>query len=77
MKKSFMILGAAALALVACNKSEVVVNETPQEIGFKAATSAPTKAGELNGTPRTASSRTVSSSTIRLSRISQLRNGSM
>lgn len=45
-----MILGAAALALVACNKSEVIVNETPVEIGFKSATSAPTKAGELNGT---------------------------
>lgn len=50
MKKSFMILGAAALALVACNKSEVIVNETPAEIGFKATTSATTKAGELNGT---------------------------
>lgn len=45
-----MILGAAALALVACNKSEVIINETPAEIGFKAATSAQTKAGELNGT---------------------------
>ena len=50
MKRSFLIFGAAALALVACNKTEVVVNETPQEIGFKSIASAPTKAGELNGT---------------------------
>lgn len=50
MKRSFLIFGAAALALIACNKTEVVTNETPQEIGFKAVSSAPTKAGELNGT---------------------------
>lgn len=50
MKKSFMILGAAALALVACNKSEVIVNETPGEMSFKAISSVTTKGAELTGT---------------------------
>ncbi len=50
MKKAFMILGAAALALVACNKSEVVVNEAPAEMSFKAMSSNTTKGAELTGT---------------------------
>ena len=43
MKKSLLTLGAAVLALVACNKSQTVVSEPAQGIGFKAATMAATK----------------------------------
>ena len=70
-----MILGAAALALVACNKSEVVVNETPQEIGFKAATSAPTKAGELNGTTFDGKDYVIYASASQYSKDGVLENG--
>ena len=70
-----MILGAAALALVACNKSEVVVNETPQEIGFKTITSAPTKAGELNGTSFDNKSYVIYASASQYSKDGVLENG--
>lgn len=50
MRKSFLFLSvAAALVAVACNKSETVVDETRSEIGFKATSFNPTKAGELDG----------------------------
>ena len=50
MKKSFIFLCTAALAVVACNKSVTVVNEEPAEIGFKAVSSAVTKADpEITG----------------------------
>ena len=70
-----MILGAAALALVACNKSEVVVNETPAEIGFKAITSAPTKAGELNGTSFDGKNYVIYASASQYSKDGVLENG--
>lgn len=49
MKKFFLLSLTALIAAVACNKSETVVSEIPNEIGFKAASFNPTKAGELNG----------------------------
>ncbi|MDY6277806.1 MAG: fimbrillin family protein [Bacteroidales bacterium] len=44
MKRVIYFLSAAALTLVACNKTETIVTETPDEIGFKAVTSVATKA---------------------------------
>lgn len=44
MKKVLLTLGAAALALVACNKSQTVVSESAHVIGFKAAANVATKA---------------------------------
>lgn len=50
MKKVLFILGAAALVLASCAKSETVVKETaPGEITFKAITTPVTKTGELDG----------------------------
>ena len=52
MKKAFLFLSAALLAMVACNKSETVKIEDPSKPGemtFKALSSVPTKAGELTG----------------------------
>ena len=46
MKKVLFILGAAALVLASCAKSETVVKETQQEIGFKAISSPATKGSE-------------------------------
>ena len=57
MKKIFLFVFAAALAVVACNKSETVkVEDAPSagQITLKAITSAATKAGELDGTLLTA-----------------------
>ena len=52
MKRIFYILAAVAATVFAasCNKSETVVTEIPNEIGFNSVSSNPTKAGELNGT---------------------------
>jgi hypothetical protein len=44
MKKTLFLLGAAVFLLMACNKSETVVNEAQREISFKAVTNTPTKA---------------------------------
>ncbi len=44
MHKQLTLLATMALALVACNKSQTIVTETPGEISFKAVTSAATKA---------------------------------
>lgn len=49
MKKSIMILGVAALALAACNKTETVINEIPGEMAFKTVSSNVTKGAELTG----------------------------
>ena len=50
MKKVLFILGAAALVLASCAKSETVVKETtPGEISFKAVAGAMTKGAELTG----------------------------
>lgn len=53
MKKLFLFVLAAAAAVVACNKSETVKVDEPQNAGqitMKAISSAATKAGELDGT---------------------------
>ena len=44
MQKQLTLLAAMALALVACNKSQTVITETPGEISFKAVASVATKA---------------------------------
>ena len=49
MKRLFILASAAIVALASCTKTEVVYNEAPQEIGFKAVTGAITKA-EQSGT---------------------------
>lgn len=50
MKKSLIIVGMAALVLGACHNVELVVTETPQEIGFKAISANATKANaQLEG----------------------------
>ncbi len=48
MKKIFVLFAALAV-MAACNKSETVVTETPNELGFSVSSFNPTKAGELNG----------------------------
>lgn len=51
MKRSFIILSIAALALSSCYKAETVISVQPQEIGFKAISSNATKAdAQLEGT---------------------------
>ena len=55
MKKFFFCAAAAIVALASCSKTQVVYNDAPQEIGFKAVTGAITKAeqsGEQSGTLR-------------------------
>lgn len=49
MKKTLFIMGAAALALVACNKSQTVETVEQNELSFKAVSANATKAGELTG----------------------------
>ena len=44
MKKFFFYAAAAIVALASCSKTQVVYNDAPQEIGFKAVTGAMTKA---------------------------------
>lgn len=44
MKKFFFCAAAAIVALASCGKTQVVYNDAPQEIGFKAVTGAITKA---------------------------------
>lgn len=44
MKKFFFCAAAAIVALASCSKTQVVYNDAPQEIGFKAVTGAITKA---------------------------------
>ena len=52
MKKFFFCAAAAIVALASCSKTQVVYNDAPEEIGFKAVTGAITKdvqtAGEFN-----------------------------
>lgn len=43
MKRLFILASAAIVALASCTKTEVVYNEAPQEIGFKAVTGVMTK----------------------------------
>ncbi len=50
MKKFFIFLCAATLMAVACNKSETVVTEQPNELGFRAISGNLTKGAELTGT---------------------------
>lgn len=55
MKKITVFIGIAALAFVACNKSQTVVSEPLMEVGFKAAATTATKADpELTGNTLTA-----------------------
>ena len=56
MKKFFFCAAAAIVALASCSKTQVVYNDAPQEIGFKAVTGAITKA-PIEGTelPKTSS----------------------
>ena len=44
MKKFFFCAAAAIVALASCSKTQVVYNDAPEEIGFKAVTGAITKA---------------------------------
>ena len=44
MKKFFFCAAAAIVALASCSKTQIVYNDAPQEIGFKAVTGAITKA---------------------------------
>ena len=44
MKKFFFCAAAAIVALASCSKTQVVYNDAPQEIGFKAVTGVMTKA---------------------------------
>ena len=44
MKRLFILASAAIVALASCSKTQVVYNEAPEEIGFKAVTGAMTKA---------------------------------
>ena len=50
MKRTLLLAGAALLALVACNKSQTVVKEAPEEITFKAVAGVATKGPEVSGT---------------------------
>ena len=53
MKRLFILASAAIVALASCSKTQVVYNDAPEEIGFKAVTGVMTKVGEqvtnLNG----------------------------
>lgn len=44
MKRLFILATAATVALASCTKTQVVYNEAPEEIGFKAVTGVMTKA---------------------------------
>ena len=50
MKKFFFCAAAAIVALASCSKTQVVYNDAPQEIGFKAVTGAITKAEQTDAT---------------------------
>ena len=53
MKRFFICAAAAIVALASCSKTQVVYNDAPEEIGFKAVAGAVTKAeqsGTLTGT---------------------------
>ena len=49
MKKFFFCAAAAILALASCSKTQVVYNDAPQEIGFKAVTGVMTKDVQATG----------------------------
>lgn len=49
MKRLFILASAAIVALASCSKTQVVYNDAPEEIGFKAVTGVMTKA-PLSGT---------------------------
>ena len=49
MKRLFILATAATVALASCTKTQVVYNEAPQEIGFKAVTGVMTKAPIATG----------------------------
>ena len=46
MKRLFILASAAIVALASCSKTQVVYNDAPEEIGFKAVTGVMTKVGE-------------------------------
>ena len=50
MNRLFILASAAIVALASCTKTEVVYNEAPQEIGFKAVTGMITKAEQTDAT---------------------------
>lgn len=49
MKRLFILATAAIVALASCSKTQVVYNDAPEEIGFKAVTGVMTK-GPIEGT---------------------------
>ena len=49
MKRFFILASAAIVAFASCAKTEVVYNEAPQEIGFKAVTGSITKVEQSSG----------------------------
>lgn len=50
MKRILICAAAAIVALASCSKTQVVYNDAPEEIGFKAVTGAMTKAEEFTDT---------------------------
>ena len=50
MKKFFFCAAAAIVALASCSKTQIVYNDAPQEIAFKAVTGAITKAEQTDAT---------------------------
>ena len=50
MKRFFICAAAAIVALASCSKTQVVYNDAPEEIGFKAVSGAITKAEQTNAT---------------------------
>jgi len=47
MKRLFILASAAIVALASCSKTQVVYNDAPEEIGFKAVTGVMTKAEQI------------------------------
>ena len=50
MKRFFVCAAAAIVALASCSKTQVVYNDAPEEIGFKAVSGVMTKAPITNTT---------------------------
>ena len=50
MKRLFILASAAIVALASCSKTQVVYNDAPEEIGFKAVAGAVTKAEQVDAT---------------------------
>ncbi len=53
MKRLFILASAAIVALASCSKTQVVYNDAPEEIGFKAVTGAMTKVEDGTQMPTT------------------------